>query len=849
MKWPLLWKAFISMGVFLVIFVSPMQAGEKKGPTVELTTQERQWLFAPGREIRVGITVIPPQILFESGTYKGLSLDYIHLLEQKLGYQFTLVPYPTWNDLLEAARLRKVDIVFAAQKTPDRLQYLCFSEPYIDLPNIILVRKDKQGGENLLAMTGWTVAASAGSAVFEFLQRKFPDLVLRPVPSEREGLEKVSLGEVDAMVLEISRASYYIEKQGILNLRVAGDAQFLYHLSFAVRSDWPQLCSLINKALGAVSDKEKNDISRRWIIVGEQNILTSRKFQTIAAISLLAFIIVISGIMVWNILLRKKVRQRTAQLEMELAERKQIEAVLRDSEMRFRTLFEQSIDAIAIMESFPPAFRYVNPAFVQLFGYTEEEVRELTGERIWSLVHPEDLPMVQASLKRRMELQETSVSYEFRIVRKDGEFRWVEAIGHRTQMGEKTINFSIYRDITSRKNAEEEQRQMEMKLQQAQKMESIGRLAGGVAHDFNNKLSVILGYTEMILDQLWPGKQNFNELLEIQKAAQHSADITRQLLAFARKQTIAPRVLELNRAVESMLQMLRRLIGEDIDLRLLPGKNLGQIKIDPSQIDQILVNLCVNARDSITGAGRISIETVNITFDEKYCTQNEGYTPGEYVMLAVSDNGCGMDEQTKAQIFEPFFTTKDVDKGTGLGLATVYGIVKQNNGLISFDSELGQGTTFRIYFPRFVSPLDFPPNKGRESGERQGSETILLVEDEPVLLKMTKTLLEKMGYQVLGANSPSEAIRLARDHSKEIQLLMTDVIMPEMNGRDLAKNLLAQYPGMKMLFMSGYTADVIAHHGVLDEGIHFIQKPFSKNELGAKIRESLDGSKSKRPPE
>lgn len=297
-------------------------------------------------------------------------------------------------------------------------------------------------------------------------------------------------------------------------------------------------------------------------------------------------------------------------------------------------------------------------------------------------------------------------------------------------------------------------------------------------------------------------------------------------------------MLDLNSTVEGLLKMIRRLIGENIDLIWKPGRDLWQVKLDPSQVDQILANLCVNARDAIADVGKIAIETGNTVMDEEYCAHHVGFVPGEYVLLAVSDDGSGMDAETIAHIFEPFFTTKEVGKGTGLGLATVYGAVKQNGGFINVNSEPGRGTTFKIFLPRHAAKAE-ETDEGKPQAAARGSETILLVEDEPIILKMTTTMLEQLGYNVLAARTPGEAIRLGREHKGRIDLIMTDVVMPEMNGRDLAKNLLAIHPGIRRLFMSGYTADIIAHHGVLDEGVHFLQKPFSRKDLGAKIREAL----------
>ncbi|PIU31999.1 MAG: hybrid sensor histidine kinase/response regulator, partial [Syntrophobacteraceae bacterium CG07_land_8_20_14_0_80_61_8] len=396
------------------------------------------------------------------------------------------------------------------------------------------------------------------------------------------------------------------------------------------------------------------------------------------------------------------------------------------------------------------------------------------------------------------------------------------------------VNYvAVKRDIT-------EQLQLAAQFQQAQKMEAVGLLAGGVAHDFNNKLTVIRGYAELALNKVDPAQSLHADLEKIIKAADRSKEITQQLLAFARKQTILPVVLDLNRTVGNMLNMLRQLIGEDIDLVWLPDVDLGPVKLDPAQIDQILANLCVNARDAIADVGRVTIETGNVVFDETYCAHHPGVAPGEYVLLTVSDDGSGMDQDTLDQLFEPFFTSKGLGKGTGLGLSTVYGIVKQNNGFINVYSELGTGTVFKIYLPRYLGDaVEAGQKRAAELPPSSCGETVLLVEDEPSLLTMGQMMLEELGYRVLAAGVPGEAIRLAEQNASEIKLLITDVVMPEMNGRDLAERFHSLCPGIKTLFMSGYTADVIAIRGVLDEDVYFLQKPFTMTDLAIKVRDAL----------
>lgn len=395
------------------------------------------------------------------------------------------------------------------------------------------------------------------------------------------------------------------------------------------------------------------------------------------------------------------------------------------------------------------------------------------------------------------------------------------------------VNYvAVKRDITPHMR-------LAAQFQQAQKMEAVGMLAGGVAHDYNNMLGVIIGYAELALFKVDEAQPLYSDLQEIIKAAKRSADITRQLLTFARKQTIIPVVLDLNQAVEGMIKMLSRLIGEDIDLIWIPDASPCPVKMDPVQVDQILANLCVNARDSITDVGKVTIETSNTVFDEKYCSDHFGFVKGEYVMLAISDNGCGMDNETIGQIFEPFFTSKGVGQGTGLGLSMVHGIVKQNNGFINVYSEPGKGTTFRVYLPRDTGQSVVKLQEKVAQYPMGHGETVLVVEDEPELLALEKKILEKLEYRVLTAGTPGEAIRLAEEQAGKIQLLITDIIMPDMNGKALAERLQTLCPGMKIMFMSGYTANMIAHQGVLDEGVNFIQKPFAMHDLAVKVSESL----------
>ncbi len=475
-------------------------------------------------------------------------------------------------------------------------------------------------------------------------------------------------------------------------------------------------------------------------------------------------------------------------------------------------------------------FQMVNPGFEQISGYT---AGELLGRDSRTIVTPDYQEAVRKNAIAMVK-GELHSAYEFPITTKSGEIRWVVEKVTSTSYQGKRATMGYFLDISERKT-------LEGQFLQAQRMEAVGRLAGGVAHDFNNMLGVIIGQAEMAMMQITAAEPLYQSLQEIYKAALRAADLTRQLLAFARRQTVSPLILDLNDSVSSMLKMLQRLIGEDIDLAWMPGYALWKVRIDPSQIDQILANLAVNARDAITGVGKVTIETENVVFDDTYCANRADCVPGEYVLLSMSDDGRGMDQETLDQIFEPFFTTKGVGEGTGLGLATIYGIVKQNKGVINTYSEPGHGTTFKIYLPRCEAEAAQAPAETAAKPLPRGSETILLVEDEKAILDIGKAILEHLGYSVLTAGTPGEAIRLAGEYTGNIQLLISDVVMPEMNGRELVERLIAMKPGLKCLYISGYTSSVIAHRGVLDEGVNFVQKPFSVKTLAAKVREVLEG--------
>ncbi|MDQ1334484.1 MAG: two-component system, cell cycle sensor histidine kinase and response regulator CckA [Thermodesulfobacteriota bacterium] len=524
-----------------------------------------------------------------------------------------------------------------------------------------------------------------------------------------------------------------------------------------------------------------------------------------------------------------------AGMGIDISQRKEMEKALQESEKRFRDLYDEA--PVGYFEyDLKGNIARVNRTELKMLGYTAEE---MIGQPCWKFIVEEEAR--GQILEKLAATRPPAHGFERTYRCKDGTTFHVlfedrvltDEDGHITGIR------TTIQDITERKRAEAEKERLQAQLIQAQKMESVGRLAGGVAHDFNNMLSIILGYGENLLEEFKEGDPLRKDVQQILEAAKRSAALTRQLLAFARKQIISPRVLDLNDTVEDMLRMLRRLIGEDIHLVWSPGHALWRINMDPTQMDQILANLLVNARDAIPGVGKVTIQTQNVTLDAVYCAAHEGASAGDHVLLAVSDDGCGMDPAVLDHLFEPFFTTKEVGKGTGMGLPTVYGIVKQNNGFIEVQSEPGKGTTVAIYLPRVGGEADEEGETDTGEMPRGHGETVLLVEDEEALLEMGKAMLERFGYKVFTANMPEEALGLARENVEEIHLLMTDVVMPQMNGEELARRLREIRPNLRCLFMSGYTADVIAHRGTLDKGVHFIQKPFTLNGLAVKVRKVL----------
>jgi two-component system, cell cycle sensor histidine kinase and response regulator CckA len=781
---------------------------------------------AEHRVVRVGAFNYYPAIFKDTdGQIKGFYVDALDDIAKRENIAFEYV-YGSWNEGLERIKSGEVDLLTSVAFTAERASYLDYGKtPLLTVWGELYTVPGSEV-DNIRHVQGKRIAVMKG----DFNGKYFYDLVGKfniscefvEMPEFEDVFKAIAAKTVDAGVVN---STFGVAKQNEYSLRSTGVVFNPFDIFFAVaKGKNSDLLSLLDRNLDSWRNQENsvfNQARQKWSYGNVGKVAVVPAWLRNSAV-VLATLVFLSAFFIAT--LKNQVQKATA----DILESK---AVLRESEATLRSYIENSPAGIFVADE-NGKYIEVNPAACLMTGYGREELLKMT---LLDIVSPEN---VELNIQKFSQLKQTGcLKFEIEFLHKNGSQRWMMLSAVKLS-DVRYMGFAT--DISETKKSEREKALLEMQLQQAQKLESVGRLAGGVAHDFNNMLGVIIGHADMALMGMPQSAPLYSDLIAIRSAAERSADLTRQLLAFARKQTIVPKVMDLNETVEGMLKMLQRLIGEDITLNWKPEENLWKITVDPSQVDQILANLCVNARDSIADTGSITIETKNVSAFEEFKSYHADFEPGEYVCLSVSDDGCGMDKDTQQHIFEPFFTTKGVGEGTGLGLATVYGAVKQNNGYVNVYSEPGVGTTFSIYFPRSLRDQESVQEQVATAIPLGGREMVLIVEDESAILRMTALMLEKQGYTVLQANSSEEAMVLAAEHAAEIRLLITDVIMPENNGRELSERLTRLYPGIRTIYMSGYTADLIARRGVIESNFAYIQKPFSARELAAKVREVLD---------
>ena len=820
---------------------------------------------------RQGDSAFPPyEFLDAKGRPTGFNIDLARAVAKEVGVDITflLAPWAETRRKIEAGELDMACMFYS----DSRARLVEFSIPHTLVYQAVFARKDSPPYRRPEDLKGRRIAVQSGDIMHDYaLEHGLGDWLTVSATSD-EALALLANGQVEYALGAHLQGLHWMRQNGWTHVRAVETHLLGTEYCYAIHKGNTALRDLFNEGLWQLKETgEYRVIYNRWLGVLQPEFSWWRFAKTIIFLLVAAALLAAAAAGIIAVL-RQQVLKRTAELKEtnRALEESRLRAVSLLQDMSLaqvdlqRTQFALDHTADAVFWVSPEGrLIYVNEASCRSLGYTRDELLRLSIKDIDPDMPADRWPEHWLELKEKRLLE-----FESRHQTKDGRSFPVEIHASYLASADKEYNFAIAHDITQRKRAEAEREQMlaeakqarrallsvlddekrmvaerdrlESQLQQAQKMEAVGRLAGGVAHDFNNLLMGIMGYAELCQAQLAPDHPIRDFLDEILIASKRSAEITRQLLAFASKQTIAPKVLDLNETVAGMLKLLRRLIGEDINLVWMPGSNLRSVKLDPSQVDQLLANLCVNARDSIAGVGNITLETGNVVIDADYAATHAEAVPGAYVFLSVSDDGCGMDKETLAQVFEPFFTTKGMGKGTGLGLSTVYGIAKQNSGFVYAYSEPGKGTTFKICLPQVAPEAAAAAGEGLAEPPRGQGETILLVEDEKALRFTCGRFMEALGYHVLAAETPGEALRIAATHPKPIDLLLTDVVMPGMDGRQLAQRLCRSRPGLRVLFMSGYTSDVITQRGVLAEGVQFLSKPFSRDDLAIKLREMLE---------
>jgi PAS domain S-box-containing protein len=789
---------------------------------VELTHEEQAWLsLHPVIRVAFGSSYAPLEQVGANG-HSGISMEYLTLVADRLGITFEIADGLTWQESLRRLMAWELDASMCLASTVERNQFLNFTKPYLTLSYVIVAKMDIRYPGGLEELKNKNVAICQGNAAMEWIQRDYPSIKLLPVQDISTGIQLISKGEADAFVDNIWVIHSFLSNASYPELHIAGQTEYVGEFCAAVRKDWPLFLTILQKSLDTISEQERSAIHRKWEI-GK----SPEKFDYALFLQLLgAFIVILAAVLFWN---RK--------LAFEIALRKNAEAHTE----HLKLAIEQTTEAVVITDK-DGAILYVNPAFLRMTGFSRREV-------IGAIMRPlqlDDGGNVLAPEMWKILLSGKTWEGQFKNIRKDGSpFTELVSISPVRNRDREIIHFvAIRKDISKELQDAAEKENLRSQLLQSNKMESIGRLAGGIAHDFNNMLQAILGYAEMAIEQVTPEMPIFEDIQSIQNAARRSTNLTRQLLIFARKQSGSYKIIALNQTVYKMLDILRRLIGDEIEFTWNPGADVPSIYMDPSQLDQVLTNLCINARDAIQGKGKIDISTTSTLVETPLQTALGELPPGLYTLLSVSDNGCGMSKEVIAQIFEPFFTTKTASKGTGLGLATVYGIVKQCEGGIVVRSEEGKGTVFDILLPAHADEKETPAVGGTDAASAPapqlplGNETILLVDDEETILHAAKRMLESLGYRVLFTSDSEEAVQLARQHKDEIKLLISDVIMPKMNGPEMVKKILGENPELPYLYMSGYTANLLLEQGFC-EVPKCLAKPFTRQTLAYKVRECL----------
>lgn len=757
----------------------------------------------------------PYEFIDKTGQPSGYNVDIVKAVFAAIGVDYEIQLGP-WNEMVEKFEKGEIDALQGMLYSLRRDEKFDFSTPHAINTGVIVSRRDRQFKNiSMNDLHPLTTAVQNGDILHEFaIENGLKNKELLIVASQEEALTAVNHGKADCALVSRLTALYWIKQKNLVDLEISDIEMISHDYCFAVLNDSKSLLAKVNEGLRMIEDRGVfREIQVKWFGIDSQPRVNLRDTIKYIAIVTLPLIAVLLTFWLWNWSLRHEVSNRTSELKK--------------SEQQFRTLIESAPYAIFVQTDHK--FAFINAAGCRLFGCSDPS--EIIGRDILSLFDESFHDLLKTRIKLLNYEKQYVPPIEIKAIKLNGDLVTIETSATPIEYNEKNGAMVFARDLTEKIRLEEQ-------LRQAQKMDAIGQLAGGIAHDYNNMLGVILGYAELAMNRTSEDIKTSEYLEEVIKAARKSGEITSQLLIFARKQQISPKPLDVKVAVENSSKMLRRLIGENIELVCSFPDTPCMTMLDPVQFDQIMANLCINARDAINGRGKIEIKL------EKLYSIHNSTIPlmpkGKYLKLSVADNGSGISEENLGKIFEPFFTTKEKGKGTGLGLATVYGIVKQNAGFIDVQSQPGQGTVFYIYFPELESNSDEhcePVINGISHGT---GETILVVEDDPSILNLTKKILENIGYKVITEDSPDKAIEIFKSRCNEISLVISDVIMPEMNGNDLIGILKQHRPDLKCMLMTGYSSDILEKNNALPDGIPVMTKPFTISVLAQKVKKILD---------
>ncbi len=804
-----------------------------EGTAVRLTEAEKVWLkkhpvirLAPDPEFK------PIEFFDENNNYKGIGADYAALVAEKLGITIEVVQCKSWDEVLERAKRREVDILNTVVRSPQREEYLVFPEPYLKIPSVIIVRKTVTQELTLEMLKGMHIVMVSGYGYVDLIRNKYPDIQIDLVTDLKAALRKVSFSIADAFVGDLATASFYIELEKITNLKLAGETEPPNISGFAVRSDWPELCSILEKGVAQISEDERKKIYQKWIHLGSSPGFSKEEFRNMLLFVFAVVSTIVIVFLLWTRTLNRKVQKRTEALQREIAERKQVEQAYLKSEKRFVDLAENSTDWLWEFDEHE-VFTYASPRIVDLLGYLPEEI---IGQSAFDPMAGEEAQKVAEEFYRFKEKREPFAHLLNVNRHKNGHEVIIESSGVPIIDSDGTFRGyrGIDRDITERKKLEEE-------LRQAHKMEAIGTMAGGIAHDFNNILVAIIGYAELAKMDSSKSSEVTTHIDEVLRAGLRAKGLVKQILTFSRKshddnQPIAPHYV-----IREALTLIRASLPATIEIVEDLGRNSGLILANSTNIHQIVVNLCTNAQHAMNNdEGTITVTLKRVELTQSDLSSEGKLTPGHYVELVVSDTGCGMSKRIIERIFEPYFTTREVEKGSGMWLAVVHGIVKNCDGFIKVDSLPGQGTDFKVYFPVHHGAIFNERLDDDDTPLPQGSETILLVDDEEAVVSLCTMILEREGYTVTPFSSSLKTLEVFQENPHDFDLVITDQTMPDLRGVELVKHMREVRADIPIILCTGYSAS-ISEEKAFELGIEkFMAKPLNRKSLLLAVREVLD---------